>query len=389
VAEYVIVLGAESDARFGEGESLLIGDVRTEAGQTQMAFQTRYADEGHESTVPREMWVEVRGSSDRDLPEVIGVYANAAAGLLPLVAVANNAWIGDAEPKIAFDATPGATEHPHFQSFVREERGTFPPIRRVIEPKATIRFMETLETSDDQERLHRAAVHYALALGHWRPGHETLALAHLFMGMEALTPIVVQREAATRGVAVEALASELGIMERRAGLGRTRLEADLRRSILFQGDDDAATKAQKARNAFVHSFLAFPKVRELAADARDRTAGYLRAAIFDLTALDDETRAVLEQPPYDEPHRSWLRRYIWGRVFGKAVDLAAPDQAYPMLRWTSHLKAWSKNAEGDTYSASPEESMTVVIGTNARYQRDRFEVWGPGRVDPGEPSPTD
>jgi hypothetical protein len=363
--------------------------VRTEVGQTQMLFQTRYAEEGHEDTVPREMWIEIRGGSNLALRDVIGGCANAAAALLPLIAVANNAWIGDAEPKLAFDATPGLTEHPHFQSFVREEVGTFPPIRRVVDPRATLRFMEAVHTSDAQERVHRAAVHYALALGHWKAGHETLAQAHLFIGMEALTPIVVEREAAKRGIGKDALASELGITENRAAVRRILLEAELRRSILFQGDDEAATKAQRARNGFFHGFLAFPKVHELSADTRDRTARYLRAAIFDVGDVDAETRAVLEQPPYDQPHRSWLARYIWGRVIGEVDEVAAPDQAYPMLRWTSHLKEWTKNPDGDTYSASPEESMTVVIGPNASYQRERFEIWGSRGVESSEAPPAD
>ena len=45
--------------------------------------------------------------------------------------------------------------------------------------------MEKMAKHPEIRRLTRAVGQYALALDNWRLGKETLALAHLWMGMEA------------------------------------------------------------------------------------------------------------------------------------------------------------------------------------------------------------
>ncbi len=47
----------------------------TEVGAIDVAFRTRFADEGYESPVPREMWIDVRGSGDAELPAIIAASA--------------------------------------------------------------------------------------------------------------------------------------------------------------------------------------------------------------------------------------------------------------------------------------------------------------------------
>jgi hypothetical protein len=154
-----------------------------------------------------------------------------------------------------------------------------------------------------------------------------MALAHLYIGMEALTPVALRRERERTGLDDDALALKYGIDERRRAARSTKLQAVIRRHVLFQGDDEAASKARQASDGFEHSFLDFTKVRTLAAEVRDRTARYLRTAIFDLCELDPETRSRLEGDPYDKPLRSFVARYMWGTLLGEAEDMAAPDQA--------------------------------------------------------------
>lgn len=132
---------------------------------------------------------------------------------------------------------------------------------------------------------------YALALGHWRPGHEILALAHLFIGMEALTPVALRRELSRSRLTEDELARSWGIEERRAGARRTRLAAEVRRRTLFRGDEETATKARKASDGLEHGFLEFARVRKLAADARDKDRSLLAGRnLRHLSSRDAGTR---------------------------------------------------------------------------------------------------
>jgi hypothetical protein len=386
VPNFIVVLGADSDARFPAGaETLKVANFPTRLGRVDITYLTRHSDEGYESPVPREMWIDVRGEAKVELPEVVQAYANAGAQFLPLIAVSANAWVGDAEPKIGFDATPRTTERRHLMNFVPEEFGTLPRPGRNVDVVATVGLLEAVGKHRETERIRRAIAQYAMALDHWKKGHETMALAHLYIGMEALTPVAVRREKDRTGLDDDGLADRYGIDDRRRGARAVKLHAAIRRQILFQGDDEAASKARQASDGFEHSFLDFVEVRGLAQAVRERTARYLRAAIFDLCDLDEHTRAALEAPPFDTPLRSFLARYMWGTLLGEAEGMAAPDQAYPILKWRSRLKEFRREPDG-LYSVTPEETMTTSFNDALQYRRDRFEIWGPegARAEPGE-----
>jgi hypothetical protein len=137
--------------------------------------------------------------------------------------------------------------------------------------------------------------------------------------------------------------------------------------------------------ALARSAYCLTKRGALAASVRDRTAGYLQAAIFELAGVDEATRTALSEPPYHEPYRSLISRYMCGRGLGTVEELADPTEEYPLARWSSRLKTWVKDAHGDTYTAQPEETLTYVIGPNARYQRERIKMWSARgvQVSPG------
>src|SRR4051812_13783872 len=136
--DYVVVLGAESGARFkDETYPMVIRDFGTELGPITIIFRTRWSEEGYASPVPREMWLDARGSTEAPFNEAVSVFGAAANALLPVVALSANASVTDAEVKIAFDNTPERTEREFFQNFVRENRGMPLPGRWVDVP-ATI-----------------------------------------------------------------------------------------------------------------------------------------------------------------------------------------------------------------------------------------------------------
>jgi hypothetical protein len=188
MASYVVVLAAESDVRFrDEPVPFRADNFPTALGPVELIFRTRYANEGFAAAVPREMWIGARGEIQKNVPliDVVNAYTQAAASLIPTLAVSANAWIGDVEPKIAYEATPGTRSREYFQNFVRETRGTLPPTRRIIDVPATVSLLRAIQSRSEHERIARAVAQYALALGHWLPGQDTMAIAHLFIGMGA------------------------------------------------------------------------------------------------------------------------------------------------------------------------------------------------------------
>lgn len=390
MAELVVVLSAESDARWREGEPpLVVQGFPCADGTVSITFQTRYADEGHEARVPREMWVDARGATDLDFVDAISAFAQAAAAIVPAIAVSTNAYVGQLKPKLAYDNSPGLRARDFFQSFVREEVNTIPNPARRVKNEHVVALLRGLHSHPRHDRLGRAVAQYAIALEDWFPGHETGSLAHLWMGMEALTEIAVVRELEGSGLDENALATRMGVSADRPGQLRTALSAEIRCRVLFQGDRETYRNAKRASDGFEHGFLDFARIRGFASEARDKTATYLRQAILDIPQIDRTIRDEMLASPRDIPLRSHLTRYIWGELVGDGTDPALPDQEYPVLEWKSRLQSLLRKDDG-TYVATPDEGMTVRISDSYVFGPRRFEVWGPAGLEaqpaPGEAS---
>jgi hypothetical protein len=366
---YVVVAGANSAARFDDvPQPATVRDFPTTVGPADLTFRTRYSEEGHEAAVPRELWVDIRGHATCGLDEAINAYVSAAHALLGFVAVSANAAIQDPDVKLAFDNTADRDRRLFFQQFVPEFRGAPLPGRRV-DSEATVILMKSFDGHAEFDRLIRAVEQYRLALLEWRPGREILALAHLWMGMEALTKVALRRELAREGVTqAQELADAWGIDLR-------ALDGEVRRRVLFRGDASTAKKAKEASDGFEHGFLPYAVIRPLAQEARDLTATYLREAIFDLSDVPEMTARTLLGPEFASPIHPWVVRYMRGEFIGETDDLAAPDQEYPIFTWSSKLKSHRK-ADGGGFELELDEEMTARFNERVRFQRNSFEVWG-------------
>jgi hypothetical protein len=369
MSDFVVVLAAESDVWFlpESGPWEIIG-FPSPVGPVDVKIDTRFADEGYSSWVPREMWIEARGTAEADLRDVIVAYANAAAGFLPTIAFAANAYIGDLQPKLGYDATEGSTQRAFFQSFVREERGTVPRPGRWVDVPSTMALFEAVAGHHRSDRLQRAIAQYALALGHWQFGHETLAVAHLYMAAEALTPIALGAELDRVHASRETLAADWGIELK-------RLDAEVRRRLIFHGDDEAFEAARKASDGFEHSFLDFELARDLSRQVRDSASVHIRSSVIELAGLTDPARAALLAPPRDTPIRSFLTRYVWGEIIGDVEPISLPGEEYPALRWESRLKGFER--DGRILRVEPEESMGVRIAKGLTLRITSVEAFGP------------
>ena len=374
---YVVVLYAEAAARFDPEDYLALPSVPSAKGPANLIFRTDYVDEGFASPVPRSMWAEIYGPAD-SLDDALTSLGQVGFSFGPAIALAANAHVGDFEPHLAFDATSGRSERDFFQSFIDAPQGLPNSGRRVL-VEGVGRLIQAYSASAHRERLDRATGQYALALSYWRPNLETLALAHLYMGMEALTPVAVRREANRRGVSESELQSTLGCDDGFA------LAAQIRKTVLFASDEQVYREARRASDAFEHGFENFDVIRDRAIRARDRTACLLRKAIIESSDVDPSICTRLLEPPYDTP-KEWFgyKRYFRGKLLAERDELAAPDKQYPMLVLRQAMKRFERQADG-RYEVDIETNLKALLGEGVQLKPGTIEMWGPGQDPPSEP----
>jgi hypothetical protein len=337
-------------------------------GEVELSLQTYFSEEGHESSVPRGLWVDVRGHASH-LTAAIDTFANLGNYVASYLAVAANASIEELQPELAYDSSVGLTEREYFQQFLPADRG-LPRISRRIDPALPDRLFTAIKSHGDAERLNRAVQQYAFALRNWRIGRETIAVAHLWMGLEGLTQ-----------VAKRLLRDKANISEEEwkalVGLGDEFRDAAIRRAILFQGDAKCYSDAKQVSEGFEHGFAEFAELRELAVGTRVSAANYLRAAILGLSNVGSADATIMLAPPFDIPFEATqLARYLKGRVTGAVQSLPAQGQVYPFIRWSTRMTRFARDTDG-RYSVSIAERYVPRIGKGVTFQPERLEVWGP------------
>ena len=378
---YVVVTRALSGARIKDGEQLQISTT-TPIGLALITYRTRFSDEGFDSPIPRELWVEAVGESDCSLEEAINAYWSAANALLPALSVAANAPIDDLDVHLAFDATPGTTEHEFFENFQPDESGR-PRHGRSLRLSETTTVLDALAASNENARLLRACEFYRQALRYLRPGQEVLFVVFAWMAVEALTKVALRQACAAEGVTEDELVVRWGLTSQSASeedlkKAKRGLDGETRRRLIFHGDADCQKLALQASDAFEHGYEDFAKIRAFAAQAKEKgVAQHVRRAIFELLELPESVIDTLVTGPYEKPRANWLiTKYVRGTFVGEAENLAAPEQQYPLLRWEARVSKF-RRTEGGTYEVSFDETITVVAGEGVEFRPQTFEVWGP------------
>jgi hypothetical protein len=373
--DYVVVFKAPAAIRFEEESQLEVRHLRTANGSIAVTFRTRYED-GLEAKIPRELWIDARGSAN-GLNDAINEFGMAVSRLVPVLAVSENAAILELQTHLAFENTSGAAEREFFQSFIPDERG-MPRISIRANPRLTASLFEGVGKveSRDRDRILRACGQYHQALMYWAPGQELLALAHLYMGIEAITKAVLRQECTKRGLDEEALAIAIGVE-------RKDLDSTIRCEIIFGGDRECYLEAKKASDGFEHGFLAFDELQALAAKRRNKTGTYLRNAI--IAALMPAADIVMELQKRATAVGAWrIIRNFRGWLLGQGDELAAPGHEYPILRWRSSIKSATRAATGEI-SLTPDDQFTAQIADGISLKPGSYELWGPETGTKREP----
>jgi hypothetical protein len=156
----------------------------------------------------------------------------------------------------------------------------------------------------------------------------------------------------------------------------------IRRSRLFQNDQECCQKARKALESLEQGFATFGQGRSFSVEVRDRTARYLRSVILELLGLEEKARAVLLSPPFDKPLGSRPEvRCLRGRLVGPADELAAAGQEHPFMNCRASIKAISLLESGE-YHLELEEHITPSLAEGVSFQPESPAVQGQPEAGP-------
>lgn len=363
---FVVVLRGPSVAVFRQGENLIIDNFHTAFGPVRVTYASRWIKRAPDLTLPGHLWIEVAGRGP-SLEEVLVPFANAGLSMLPILALCTNAAVGEPEIELGFENTQGITEREYFQCYVPPETDIIHNVR-LVKVKQTVAVIEALKKHRDSERLRRGANQYRLALDSWRLGRDALALAHLWMALEAVTEARIRTEMSRRNLLTKKdLAELLGARDLK------ELGPLVRKSIILEGDIECYKKGKEASDGFEHGYLDFSKVIENARDVRDRMAKYVRKTILDMLNLEPEDFQILMK--LDKPLGYWpIVKYYRGKLVGAGDTLAQNGNAYPFLRWKPIIKSLSITQDGK-FNFTLTESFTAELAEGISFKPQSIEIW--------------
>ena len=378
---YVTVLRASAAVRLPP-DAFMQFSIHNEGDTYEMTFRTRYLQETNQN-MPRELWVEVVGPGT-DVNDAMARAQGQANVSVAVIALAMNVGIAPLLPEICFHMSGESDHHDFRQNFLLDETG-LPRFARTLDTDAVLELFGALNTSTEAQRLFRATIYYELALRYFEPGQDVLAVAFLWMAMEALTPVALRRELARRELTREALAQEWNLeprivcneCETIVRPATDYLDAETRKRILFQGKSPIYKEVSEASNGFEHAKDEFPEIIASSKKHRDQLAVLTRQAIFDLAEASEECRAALLEEKLDVVvAASRVSKFLRCTLVGKAQDFSLPTEQYPRFQLASSVSSVITNADGSV-KVSPIEELTKVLGPEVNVEDARFEMWGP------------
>jgi hypothetical protein len=373
---FLVVGKSRASAMFSPGQRIMVNGLPQGDSFT---FETRYSHKGFEIPVPDMLWVEVRGYCST-LVKAAETFGNQARNIATILGVAANASMGDIDVELAYDVTPGAMEREYFQSFMPDPPISLVPNRK-IHPEASMALLRGIEGHSGKAPLMRALAQYNGALNNWSFGSETLCVAHLFMGIEALKSTALDHHLSQAGLSEQQLAVAWGYVNGNRKTVREFLIHETRRRILFDGADECHRVAKSISDKFEHGFVNYGELRREAIEVVVKTAKYLRSSVIRLSGVEDGIKQILMSPPYDQacgPLK--LVKYIWGSLTAQTEQLAADGQVYPICQWKSVLERVYLD-EQDRYTFSTNDTITSLLGEGVKLRIDKHEVWDGSKLE--------
>lgn len=363
---FTVVLRGPSAAIFKKGTNLHITSFPTASGHVRIVYATRFLKLSDKVSIPGQLWVEVQGQGV-SLDAVLTPFANAGMAFLSMLSLSTNAHVGDVDVELAFDSTPSVEERQYFQQYLPPERGLLSPARP-IDVQSTRALIDAVNTNANRRRLSRAANQYRMALESWHLGQSIESIAHLWMALEALTPVerAIQKVQKSATNAQE-LADKLGV-------GIKELDSNIRRQFLLEGDEESYQKAKRVSDGFEHGFAEYDELWELSKSVREQMARSVRKAILRLSGLENTVITKLTGPQYATPiGTQLLAQYLRGTLKGRGNKLAVPGNKYPFVKWDPGIKGVLHNSKGE-YRVKWEHKLSPELAEGIKFAPVKLEV---------------
>lgn len=240
-----------------------------------------------------------------------------------------------------------------------------PRSSRVLGTEAFVSVLGAIGSHPDAMRMMRALAQYEIALRHSGPGHEIMALAHLWIVAETLTPIFRKREIARAG-GQEALLQAWGIVIQ-------QLDPSVRERCVLEGNHELYSQARQASDGFEHGYLDFSKIRSLSSSRLGELWGSIRRAILNALEIDDPLSG---ENGFSQPQPlPCLRtgRRVRADLVANEADLEAGPLEYPMLSLTSEIQE-VRHYPGGRCDIDYKDEYSFHVAAGVRFENIRVEI---------------
>ena len=376
---WIVALVSDRGAVVEAGEWFFLQGVPADPAPVNVALHSRHEDLGLSDPVPRELVTEVTVTAP-DIDSALAIAGPVANSMAVILSLAINAAISVPEPYLAFRAEEGAVRREFWQRQVPLPEG-LPPPARTIDREWLGRYLEACFTSAEYPRLTRAITQYQLGLMYWTTRGRPLALAHLYMAMEALGPVVERSER-----------SRLGLVDQRAhavhrgvDVSRTNWREVLlgwvRRDVICKGDKATYDAARGASDGLEHGSLDLATYRAVAVTNVRAVLDYVREAIFDVLDLEADVRDTLLKKRALDVSPLWVE--VRGELHGEVTNprtLGEGNDPYPRLEWSTTMDDYKRLEDGRA-QLRPRYHLKLHCAADVQFDL-KGHAFGVGASDP-------
>lgn len=366
-SSYVVVYRAVSDAVFIAPDLVLtLVGIDSNGMKIDLTIWTEYVQYGTGDPIPGDLLFEARGVAD-SLDFAITAAGNTVIFFADAIALATNAVVHEVDLFLAYDNTSQRQQRRFAQVYFPLNPAITRNLRR-IDRETLTGLLVAVKAQKGNVRARRTISQYNRALMHWERGSETLAIEFLWVAVETLTPLLKKQLKRKHVLTSDRdLAMWLGVTAETydafcyEGKRKNELDAALRKRIIFQNDEECYSKARKVSDGFEHGYEAFETIHESAVTIRDKTASYVREAIFEAFEVDYASQQLLLGKRYAVP-APWPRQILFqGTLVGNTDILNAEGNKHPMLHWEIRVTNTTQIAD-DYFQVEGHDHIEALLG---------------------------
>jgi len=273
--------------------------------------------------VPQGIWAFGEGTG-RDLRDAEDRIRQRVDDVVAVLSFLSNAATEEPSVEMVYDITPGKQQHEALFSSEVDHYAT-PPATLRRPPNCLPQCLKSLIEHESSERLWRGVSSYVAALRSWRKGHEPIALAFLYMAMEALT-VIARKPLFEQHGGVEGLAAAWDI-------DKKQVDGEIRKRVLFAGNVELYRKAKLASDSMEHGFGTMEAIADIAEQQVEELAELVRTYLVHELFPPGTLRKVLLSPAFKKPLGCVPARLLLrGTLQGNAPELRHPNQ-HPSIQF--------------------------------------------------------